>query len=172
VFARWAASIKELATFRNVYVRLGGLGMRIGGFGFHEQPEPPSSEMLANARRPYIETCIEAFGPSRAMFESNFPVDKGSYSYAVFWNACKLLAKSASNTERADLFPGRRLGSIAFDYLNAAVVAPQDSWRPKDDVGATLVVALLLIRRMGRPQGSPLQCAIPGHAACAAPPTL
>jgi L-fuconolactonase len=38
------------------------------------------------------------------MFESNFPVDKGSYSYAVFWNACKLLAKGASATEKADLF--------------------------------------------------------------------
>ena len=38
------------------------------------------------------------------MFESNFPVDKGSYSYPVFWNACKLLTKGASNTDRADLF--------------------------------------------------------------------
>ena len=38
------------------------------------------------------------------MFESNFPVDKGSYSYPVFWNACKLLAKGASSAEKADLF--------------------------------------------------------------------
>jgi len=38
------------------------------------------------------------------MFESNFPVDKGSYSYPVFCNACKLLAKGASEAERADLF--------------------------------------------------------------------
>jgi predicted TIM-barrel fold metal-dependent hydrolase len=40
------------------------------------------------------------------MFESNFPVDKGSYSYPVFWNACKLLAKGASASEKADLFYG------------------------------------------------------------------
>ena len=80
--------------------------MRINGFGFNEQPEPPSSEMLAAAFRPYVETCIEAFGASRSMFESNFPVDKVSYSYPVFWNACKLLAKGASNTEKADLFAG------------------------------------------------------------------
>ena len=80
--------------------------MRMGGFGFHERPEPPSSEMLANTWRPYIETCINAFGPSRCMFESNFPVDKGSYSYPVFWNACKLLAKGASDGEKADLFSG------------------------------------------------------------------
>jgi len=106
VFAHWAAAIKGLAICKNVYVKLGGLGMRVGGFGFQELPEPPSSETLADAWRPYIETCIAAFGPSRAMFESNFPVDKGSYSYAVFWNACKLLTKGASEAEKADLFSG------------------------------------------------------------------
>ena len=106
VFPVWAAAIKALAACPNVYVKLGGLGMRLGGFGFHELPEAPSSETLAAAWRPYIETCVTAFGASRAMFESNFPVDKGSYSYPVFWNACKLLAKGASATEKADLFAG------------------------------------------------------------------
>ena len=43
---------------------------------------------------------------TRAMFESNFPVDKGSYSYPVFWNACKILAKGASAAEKHDLFFG------------------------------------------------------------------
>jgi predicted TIM-barrel fold metal-dependent hydrolase len=104
VFAAWAASIKALAACPNVHVKVGGLGMRMGGFGFHEEAEPPSSETLAAAWRPYVETCIEAFGASRCMFESNFPVDKGSYSYPVFWNACKLLAKAASAGEKADLF--------------------------------------------------------------------
>jgi predicted TIM-barrel fold metal-dependent hydrolase len=106
VFAVWAASIKTLAACPNACVKLGGLGMRMGGFGFHEQPEPPSSEALAAAWRPYVETCIDAFGASRCMFESNFPVDKGSYGYPVFWNACKLLAKGASKTEKTDLFAG------------------------------------------------------------------
>jgi predicted TIM-barrel fold metal-dependent hydrolase len=106
VFAAWAASIKALAACPNACVKLGGLGMRMGGFGFHEQPEPPSSEALAAAWRPYVETCIAAFGASRCMFESNFPVDKGSYGYPVFWNACKLLAKGASKTEKTDLFAG------------------------------------------------------------------
>jgi predicted TIM-barrel fold metal-dependent hydrolase len=104
VFPGWATSIKALAACPNVFVKVGGLGMRVGGFSFHEQAEPPSSETLAATWRPYVETCIEAFGSSRSMFESNFPVDKGSYSYPVFWNACKLLTKGASSTERADLF--------------------------------------------------------------------
>lgn len=106
VFAVWAKSIKELGKRPNVYVKLGGLGMRINGFKFEEAADPPSSEMLAKAWKPYMETCIEAFGASRCMFESNFPVDKGSYSYGVFWNACKLLAKGASAAEKKDLFAG------------------------------------------------------------------
>jgi L-fuconolactonase len=106
VFSRWAASIKALAAHQNVYIKVGGLGQAINGFGFNEQAEPPSSEMLAATFRPYVETCIEAFGTSRSMFESNFPVDKVAYSYPVFWNACKLLTKGASSTEKADLFAG------------------------------------------------------------------
>jgi L-fuconolactonase len=106
VLPGWTASIKALSACPNVYVKLGGLGMRLGGFGFHEHSEPPSSETLATTWRPYIDRCINAFGSSRCMFESNFPVDKGSYSYPVFWNACKLLAKGASDAEKADLFSG------------------------------------------------------------------
>jgi predicted TIM-barrel fold metal-dependent hydrolase len=106
VFPGWKKSIEALAKRPNVYVKLGGLGMRIGGFGFEKLADPPSSQALADAWKPYIETCIAAFGPSRGMFESNFPVDKGSYSYPVFWNACKILAKSASASEKHDLFLG------------------------------------------------------------------
>jgi predicted TIM-barrel fold metal-dependent hydrolase len=87
-------------------VKLGGLAMRINGYDFHEKTDPPDSATLAAAWKPYIETCIEAFGVDRCMFESNFPVDKGSYSYPVFWNSCKLLAKSASATEKDALFRG------------------------------------------------------------------
>ena len=106
VFAQWSAAIRDLATCPNVVVKLGGMAMRINGWDFHERAEPPSSEDLAAAWKPYADVCIEAFGASRCMFESNFPVDKGSYGYQAFWNACKILAKGASATEKADLFLG------------------------------------------------------------------
>jgi predicted TIM-barrel fold metal-dependent hydrolase len=106
VFADWSQRIHELAACPNVHVKLGGLGMKMFGFDVHEGKLPPSSEQLATLWRPYIETCITAFGPNRAMFESNFPVDKGSYSYGVYWNACKRLAQGASASEKADLFHG------------------------------------------------------------------
>jgi L-fuconolactonase len=105
VFAAWKASMAELAGCPNVHVKLGGLGMRINGFGFEEAAEPPSSDTLAAAWKPWIETTIALFGARRCMFESNFPVDKGSYGYGVFWNACKKLAAGAS-AEKAALFSG------------------------------------------------------------------
>jgi L-fuconolactonase len=106
VFAEWSGRIKELAGCPNVYVKLGGLGMRVFGFDVHEQPEPPSSEKLAGLWRPYTETCIAAFGAERCMFESNFPVDKGSGSYQVFWNAFKRIAAGCSPSEKTALFSG------------------------------------------------------------------
>jgi L-fuconolactonase len=104
VLDAWRRDIRELATCANVSVKLGGLGMRINGFRFHHRQRPPSSQELAEAWRPYLETAIEAFGPARAMFESNFPVDKISGSYAIYWNAFKRLAAGASETEKAALF--------------------------------------------------------------------
>jgi L-fuconolactonase len=106
VFATWRASIEELAHCPNVHVKLGGLGMRLFGFDVHQGELPPSSEQLATLWRPYLETCIEAFGTRRAMFESNFPVDKGSGSYQVFWNAFKRIAAGCSANEKAALFAG------------------------------------------------------------------
>jgi predicted TIM-barrel fold metal-dependent hydrolase len=105
-FAAWHAKIQEVASFPNTYVKLGGLGMKMIGFDFFEKPEPPSSQDLEKAWRPYIETCIAAFGPQRSMFESNFPVDKGTCSYQVLWNAFKRIAALHSADEKTALFSG------------------------------------------------------------------
>jgi predicted TIM-barrel fold metal-dependent hydrolase len=105
-FAAWRTGIQQVAGLPNTYVKLGGLGMKMIGFDFFEKTEPPSSQDLATAWRPYIETCITAFGPQRAMFESNFPVDKGTCSYQVLWNAFKRLAAGHSAEEKTALFSG------------------------------------------------------------------
>ena len=77
--------------------------MRVFGFDFGARALPPSSEELAKAWAPYIETCIEAFGAERCMFESNFPVDKGTCSYLVLWNAFKRIVLNASEQEKRAL---------------------------------------------------------------------
>ena len=106
VFTAWRSALVELARCPNVVVKLGGLGMMFFGFGFERRDGPPSSQELAAAWRPYIETCIEAFGPSRCMFESNFPVDKQTCSYTTLWNAFKRIAAGQSAAEKAALFFG------------------------------------------------------------------
>jgi L-fuconolactonase len=104
IFKTWEADVREIAKCPNVNVKLGGLGMKVNGWGFEKEDLPPTSEKVAATFKPYVETCIKHFGPERAMFESNFPVDKGSYSYAVNWNAFKRLAAGASADEKAKLF--------------------------------------------------------------------
>ena len=59
---------------------------------------------LAAAWKPYVETSIELFGPKRCMFESNFPVDKGSCSYGNLWNAFKRLTASYTAEEKDWLY--------------------------------------------------------------------
>jgi predicted TIM-barrel fold metal-dependent hydrolase len=104
VLRDWSAAIRALASCPNVHVKLGGLGMPLTGFDFATRDAPPASAALADAWRPYFETCIEAFGPQRCMVESNFPVDKGMFSYAVMWNALKRLAAGCSAAEKTALF--------------------------------------------------------------------
>jgi predicted TIM-barrel fold metal-dependent hydrolase len=104
VFTAWRASITELSRFPNLHIKLGGLAMNVNGFGYHHRTLPPGSEEMARDWMPYVETAIEAFGVSRCMFESNFPVDKGMCSYAILWNAFKRMAAGCSADVKAALF--------------------------------------------------------------------
>jgi L-fuconolactonase len=103
VVALWRRNLAELAGCPNVYVKLGGLTMKMMGFDWHKRELPPSSTELANTLAPYIEYCIEYFGTQRCMFESNFPLDRVSCSYTTLWNAFKRLAAKGGPAERADL---------------------------------------------------------------------
>ena len=107
VFAGWAASIQALAACPNVLrqarrPRHAHRRLRLPREAASRRPRRRSPRRGGPTSRP----ASRPSAPSRCMFESNFPVDKGSYSYPVFWNACKLLAKGASAAEKADLFAG------------------------------------------------------------------
>jgi L-fuconolactonase len=103
-FKAWKSSMQKLADRPNVFVKIGGLSMRGHGCDFIDRPNPPTSEQLAQAWRPHVETCIEMFGPEKCMFESNFPPDKCGVSAVVLWNAFKRLAAGYTATEKASLF--------------------------------------------------------------------
>ena len=105
VFKDWKAAIIQISRRQNVFVKLGALPIRMPSFG-GDRSVPPGSEEVAAAWRPWMETCIEAFGPARSMYESNFPVQKRWCSYQVCWNAFKRISASASASDKADLFAG------------------------------------------------------------------
>jgi len=104
VMASWKKGIAAAAACPNVVIKLGGLGMTRCGFDWHTRHKPIGSEELAASMAPFLTYCIEQFAPARCMFESNFPVDKVSFSYNVMYNAFKRFSKSYSAGERAAMF--------------------------------------------------------------------
>lgn len=103
VFQEWRQGILELAACPNVMIKLSGLGMRLGGLTFEGRDKAPSSMTLAQAWRPWLETCLTAFGSHRCMFGSNFPVDKGNHSYSVGLNALKRVLGTSAPADTANV---------------------------------------------------------------------
>ncbi len=106
IFALWRRDIAELAGCENVVAKLGGLAMPDNGFGWDLAERPPTSDQFVAAQQRYYEHTIACFGPQRCMFESNFPVDKRSISYAVLWNGLKKIAAQYNEEEKHALFYG------------------------------------------------------------------
>ncbi len=103
VFRDWSAAMHRLAELPNVQIKIGGLGITRMGFDF-PGGQATSSDQVAAAWSPYVETCIEAFGPSRAIFGSNYPVDRRSAPYPMLLNAYKKMLSGLSAAERAAVF--------------------------------------------------------------------
>ncbi|WP_069164871.1 amidohydrolase family protein [Nocardia altamirensis] len=103
-FAHWQRGIRELAERPNVVCKLGGILASGLGYDYLHAPVPATSTELAALWRPWFDTCIDAFGPQRCMFESNFPMDKMGTGYATLWNTYKRLASGGSDTELTSLF--------------------------------------------------------------------
>jgi predicted TIM-barrel fold metal-dependent hydrolase len=103
VLPAWRNGIAAVAKCPNVNLKLGGIGMPRLGFDWHTRDTPIGSEELAVSMAPLMSYCIEQFGPDRCMFESNFPVDKVSFSHPVLFNAFKRFSGSYSASERAAL---------------------------------------------------------------------
>jgi predicted TIM-barrel fold metal-dependent hydrolase len=103
-FARWRAFVADVARRPNVHMKLGGLGGRRCGFAYDTRSQPATADELAELWKPYIETCIELFGPTRCMFESNYPPDRAAGRYVTIWNAFKLITAGCSAAEKHNLF--------------------------------------------------------------------
>lgn len=110
--ARWRAGIDAIARCPNAVMKCGGGQMRVGPweppFHMHQRDAPLDSEALCELLFPFYEYVIQAFGPDRCMFESNFPVDKECVSYRTLWNMFKRIAArlGMSESEKTALFSG------------------------------------------------------------------
>ena len=103
-FARWRKLVLEAARRPNLLMKIGGMaGMRTG-FGYEKQTSRPDLGQLVADWKPYVETCIEAFGTDRCMFESNFPVDRVAGDYRMIWNVFKTITGGYSPSEKAEMF--------------------------------------------------------------------
>ena len=103
-FRAWCDALAPVAKLPNTRIKIGGFGLGVFGWRYADAAKPPQSVDLARDWQPWVETCLDLFGPDRAMFESNFPVDKGQVGYRVLWNAFKRLASSLTPDERDALF--------------------------------------------------------------------
>lgn len=119
VFQEWKAEIVRVSERGNVFVKLGALPIRMPSYD-GDRSLPPGSEEVAAAWRPWMETCIEAFGPERSMYESNFPVQKRWCSYQVCWNAFKRISAGVSMAEKIDLFSGAAARAYRIENVSSA----------------------------------------------------
>lgn len=87
----WRAGLQLLASLPNLYCKISGLGMF-------------NHKWTIDDIRPIVETCIEVFGPDRAMFGSNFPVDKLHAGYDRVWGAFEEIVAPLDDATQAQLF--------------------------------------------------------------------
>lgn len=135
VWDAWKRSLTELARRPNVWIKVGGLGMPLAGHDFFKYERPPTSVELAQAWGPCVDTCVEIFGASRSMFESNFPVDKASCTYKVLWNGFKRIAGGWSAAEKNAVFAG----TAAQAYRLPAELTRDEAVQPREDDQAAAV---------------------------------
>jgi predicted TIM-barrel fold metal-dependent hydrolase len=87
----WRRGMRELAAAPNVAVKISGLGVA-------------DRHWTLKSIRPFVLETIEAFGVSRCMFASNFPVDKLWSDFDRLYGAFREITRPFSEAERRQLF--------------------------------------------------------------------
>jgi L-fuconolactonase len=104
IFTQWQRDIEAIARCPNVVAKIGGMAMPDNGYGWDRRDRPASSDELVEAQARWYHHAIACFGPGRCLFESNFPVDRRSLPYGVYWNAMKKIAAHYSADEQQAMF--------------------------------------------------------------------
>ena len=121
----WREGIDAISSHPNVRMKLGGCANPVVGhsmpemLAFRKRSKPATSEELAAAYSPWVDYVVKRMGSQRCMFESNFPLDKGSCSYRTLWNAFKRLSRQYPPEARRAL-----LSQTAIDTYRLAIREP------------------------------------------------
>jgi len=89
----WRDGLKLLAELEHVTIKMSGLGM-------------VDHKWTTESIRPYILTIIDIFGPQRAMFGSNFPVDSLYSNFETLFDAFDAITRDFTDSEREAMFAG------------------------------------------------------------------
>jgi L-fuconolactonase len=90
----WAVLVRKLAVLPNVSCKLSGMVTEA------------SSPWTVASLRPYAEVVLDAFGPARVMFGSDWPVCLLAASYANVTSAARELTAALTREEQALVFGG------------------------------------------------------------------
>lgn len=91
----WRANLKELARRGNVYCKVSGMAT-----------EADWKEWTPGQLRPYFDAALDAFGPRRLMFGSDWPVCLLATDYGRWVRTVREFAGALTDVERAELFGG------------------------------------------------------------------
>jgi L-fuconolactonase len=109
-FDDWAATMKRIAVETSACCKLSGLAT--------EATADWTSEVL----RPYVDHLLDAFGPDRLIFGSDWPVATLATDYERWVNAIERLTSQLSEQEQASIF-----GGTAVRVYRLRLSSPSDS---------------------------------------------
>ena len=89
----WAADLRAAADCENVYCKLSGM-----------VTEADWSNWSAQDLKPYVEVALEAFGPDRCMYGSDWPVCELAASYEQVFASIQEAIGPISSTEKSAIF--------------------------------------------------------------------
>jgi len=102
----WAKSIRDIAAMDNVVIKVSGM-----------VTEAKWDDWTTDTFRPYFDVVLDAFGPSRMMFGSDWPVCLLAGSYDDIIGLAEDLTADLSASEKADFFGLTALRSYRMDHL-------------------------------------------------------
>ena len=99
----WAQAIRGLGALGNVSVKLSGIATEA------------ADRWSVDDLRPFVDVVLEAFGPDRTMFGSDWPVCLAATTYGGWLAGAEALTAALSDAERADVFgeTARRVYGLA-----------------------------------------------------------